>query len=59
MNLLGALYEVEKKIPEAQKYYRAALSLDPTYKPAKDNLHRSTTWVRDGQIILDTGKPEK
>jgi DNA-binding response OmpR family regulator len=54
MNLLGALYEIENKILEAQKYYRAALSLDPTFKPAQDNLHRSTNWTRDSQIVFDT-----
>ena len=41
-NFLGALYEVQGDKLEAQKNYRAALSLDPTYKPAQDNLSRST-----------------
>ena len=41
-NFLGALYEVQGNKLEAQKNYRAALSLDPTYKPAQDNLSRST-----------------
>ncbi len=59
MNLMGALHEIENNIPEAQKFYRAALSLDPTYKPAHDNLHRSTSWARKGRIVIDTGKPEQ
>jgi DNA-binding response OmpR family regulator len=58
MNLMGALYEIDNDFPEAQKFYRAALSLDPTYKPAKNNLSRTTSWSREGQIIIDTGKPE-
>jgi hypothetical protein len=39
---------------EAQKNYRAALSLDPSYKPAVKNLQRSTdvTWKRKGGIDL-------
>ncbi len=41
-NFLGALYEVQGSRVEAQKNYRAALSLDATYKPAQENLNRST-----------------
>ncbi len=41
-NFLGALYEVQGDKLEAQKNYRAALSLDPTYKPAQNNLTLST-----------------
>jgi len=42
--LLGTLMEVQRNVLEAQKYYRAALELDPTYKPARDNLERTTRW---------------
>ena len=41
-NFLGALCETQGDKLEAQKNYRAALSLDPTYKPAQNNLSRST-----------------
>lgn len=41
-NFLGALYEVRGDKLEGQKNYRAALSLDPKYQPARDNLNRST-----------------
>ena len=41
-NFLGALCEMQGDKVEGQKNYRAALSLDPTYKPAQDNLSRST-----------------
>jgi hypothetical protein len=39
---------------EAQKNYRAALSLDPSFIPAIKNLERSTeaTWKRKGHIDL-------
>jgi Flp pilus assembly protein TadD len=60
-NLLGALTEIQHNVLEAQKYYRAALDLDPTYKPAKDNLDRSTRWQRGGNIVLEqaAGDEEK
>lgn len=44
---------------EAQKHYRAALSLDPTYEPAKKNLSRATSWERKGNIILGSFEKEK
>jgi DNA-binding response OmpR family regulator len=59
INLLGALYEIGGNTLEAQKYYRAAIALDSAYKPASDNLHRSTSWTREGQIIIDTGKSQE
>ncbi len=43
-NLLGALYEFEGEITTAQKHYRAALALDPTYEPAEQNLERTTQY---------------
>jgi tetratricopeptide (TPR) repeat protein len=53
-NLLGAVMEICGDRVEAQKNYRAALSLDPSYKPAIKNLQRSTetTWKRKGYIDL-------
>jgi DNA-binding NtrC family response regulator len=57
-NLLGALMEIRGDRIEAQKNYRAALSLDPSYEPAIKNLHRSTTtkWRQEGEIILEEVK---
>lgn len=58
-NLLGALLEIRGDFLSAQKNYRAALSLDPTYKPAADNLHRSTRMdPRDRIKLGDVGKEE-
>jgi Flp pilus assembly protein TadD len=53
-NLLGALMEVRGDRLEAQKNYRAALSLDPSYEPAIKNLQRSTDgrWRLAGGILL-------
>lgn len=53
-NLLGALQELKHKRLEAQKYYRAALEIDPTYGPALANLERITLRRQLGPI--DTGE---
>ncbi len=61
-NLLGALMEIQGDRIEAQKNYRAALSLDPSYEPAIKNLQRSTEgrWRLKGNIILgEVKKGEK
>jgi len=41
-NLLGVILEMKNEHLEALKNYRAALALDPTYRPAKENLERAT-----------------
>ena len=51
-NLLGALLEIKGDGLEAQKFYRAALDIDPTFKPARQNLDRITSWHRFGKIYL-------
>jgi DNA-binding NtrC family response regulator len=58
-NLLGAIMEVRGDRDEAQKNYRVALSLDPSYKPAMANLDRSARhrWRQDRGI--DLGDPKK
>jgi DNA-binding response OmpR family regulator len=40
LNLLGGIAEVKGNRLEAEQYYRAALSRDPDYGPAKLNLER-------------------
>jgi DNA-binding response OmpR family regulator len=59
-NLLGALQEIQGDRIEAQKNYRAALSLDPSYAPAIKNLERSTSWgwKRAKSIVLEEIKEE-
>jgi DNA-binding response OmpR family regulator len=56
-NLLGVLLERRGGRLEAQRYYRAALALDPTYKPAWANLNRSTQNWPQGSIDLGDGPP--
>ncbi len=57
-NLLGALNEVGGDRLEAQKFYRAALDIDPTYKPARTNLDRLVTWRQPGRLDLGSS-PER
>lgn len=40
-NLLGVISEYKGDVQQAQKYYRAALALDPTYEPAESNIRRT------------------
>lgn len=51
-NLLGALQEIRGDLNEAQKNYRAALALDPTYSPAEENLQRAAEPGKPGRISL-------
>jgi DNA-binding response OmpR family regulator len=57
-NLLGALLEIKGDWVEAQKFYRAALDIDPTYKPAASNLDRTATFYKFGKIDLGPDKPD-
>ncbi len=57
-NFLGALEEVQGHSLDAQKNYRTALSLDPTYKAAQDNLYRVTK-ARPGGEVLFTAESRK
>lgn len=51
-NLLGVLQEIAGESIEAQKFYRAAIEIDPTYSPARTNLERITSWKKFGSIDL-------
>ena len=42
-NLLGIWFELKGNGDKARKHYRAAYSLDPTFKPACKNLEQSCT----------------
>lgn len=57
-NLLGALLEIKGDWVEAQKFYRAALDIDPTFKPASANLDRTTSWHKFGKVDLGAGRHE-
>lgn len=60
-NLFGALLEIKGDKREAQNFYRAALDIDPTFKPAWANLERTASWNKFGPIDLgpdDSSKNE-
>lgn len=57
-NLLGALFEVNGDWLEAQKFYRAALAMDSTYKSAHANLERTVLLRKIGKIDLGPSKEE-
>ncbi len=58
-NLLGVIREIQRDIVDAQKYYRAALALDPAYEPARRNIERTARWERDGAIVIGDIAPGK
>ncbi len=64
-NLMGVLSEIKDDLIEARKFYRAALDIDSTYKPAWSNLERITSTNRVGNIDLghrkasDTGEEDR
>jgi DNA-binding NtrC family response regulator len=49
-NLMGALKEIQGDDLDANKNYRAALALDPRYKPAAQNLDRAMKDRTQGNI---------
>lgn len=51
-NLLGALLEMDGKMFEAQKFYLAAMDINPKFKPARANLKRTTSWKKSDNIDL-------
>jgi len=52
-NLVGALLEIKGEWIDAQKFYRAARDIAPSYQPACRNLNRATSWNKEG--IIDLG----
>jgi two-component system, OmpR family, alkaline phosphatase synthesis response regulator PhoP len=52
-NLLGALLEIDRNVPEAEECYREALKLDPSHGPAKENLERSTRSRRHSETLSE------
>lgn len=54
-NLLGLLYEMNGDEQKARKHYRVSYVLDPTYKPACNNLERVSTIFLSKQIPYDFG----
>lgn len=55
-NLLGLWFEMNGKDQLARKHYRIAYVLDPTYKPACNNLERISTLFLTKKIPFDFGE---
>lgn len=58
-NLLGALLEMDHHRLEAMKFYRAALDIDPTFKPAGVNLDRAASWNKFGKIDIGPNRKDE
>lgn len=58
LNLLGGIAEVKGNLVEADEYYRAALTRDPGYEPAKLNLQRPAGRPLTQRVIL-WGHPDR
>jgi len=57
-NLLGILLELRGKGTDAQKLYRAALGMEPTYRPAAENLDRISSSSFSGRLNMGDSNPE-
>ncbi|MFP4686958.1 MAG: response regulator [bacterium] len=57
-NLLGVIYEFDNQETKAMKNYRTAVSLDPAYQPARDNLDRISKFSHSREGI-NLGEEEK
>ncbi|MDF2611957.1 MAG: hypothetical protein K0R92_3431 [Lachnospiraceae bacterium] len=55
-NLLGIWYEFKNYIDLARKQYRVAYVLNPTYKPASENLERVSTLFLYKSIPVNYGE---
>jgi DNA-binding NtrC family response regulator len=57
-NLIGAIKEMHGDIDAARRMYRVAVTIEPAYQPAKQNLERTCGWRYDAaEINLGEGRP--
>ena len=54
-NLLGIWFEINGDDIMARRHYRAAYSLDPTFKPACKNIERICTFENSEPFAYDFG----
>ncbi len=52
-NLMGILLEKTGNHPMAMKHFRAACDLDPTYRPASQNINNYGTFYSSGRCAFD------
>ncbi|MFW5923859.1 MAG: response regulator [Planctomycetota bacterium] len=43
-NIVGVIHEMKEEQDDARRAYRMAISVDPSYQSARNNLHRLTGW---------------
>jgi tetratricopeptide (TPR) repeat protein len=55
-NLLGIMYEFKENYDLARKHYRIAYVLNPTYRPASENLERVSTLFLYKRIPINYGE---
>ncbi len=55
-NLLGIWYELGGNEDLARRHYRAAYALDPSYKPASENLERICTFIPERNKTVNFGQ---
>ena len=60
-NLLGAILEKENKHAAAMRHFRAAYALDPSYRPAKQNLDTLSSLDYHSEVVFEDADcaPEK
>lgn len=57
-NLIGAIKERRGDIDAARRMYRVAVTIEPAYQPARQNLERTCGWRYDAaDINLGDGRP--
>ncbi len=57
-NLIGAIKEMGGDVDAARRMYRVAVTLEPSYQPARQNLERTCGWRYDAaDINLGDGRP--
>lgn len=57
-NLIGAIKEMRGEIDAARRMYRVAVTIEPSYGPARQNLERTCGWRYDAAgIDLGDGRP--
>lgn len=52
-NLMGVVLEQVRDHATAMRHFRAAYALDPTYRPASQNLNNYGTFFSDGKCAFD------
>jgi Tfp pilus assembly protein PilF len=58
-NILAAVRELQGHHPEAMDLLRAGIAVEPTYRPAQENLARLGSHPHQGSILLGDEEDEE